>query len=84
MYHYENGIASAEKPLPQESNGAFVLTLPGKILDVSLFVNRKKKVRSRGGRDGALAAMRQLEEDGLGKLVLKKSKGSIKVGMYCV
>ena len=41
---------------------------------MSLLVNRKKKVRSRGGRDGALTAMRQLEEDGLGKLVLKKSK----------
>ena len=41
-----------------------------------------KKFRSRGGRDGALTAMRQLEADDLGKLVLKKSKGSIKVLLY--
>ena len=59
----------------QPSNEAFVLSLPGKILDVSLLVNRKKKFRARGGRDGALDAMQRLEEDGMGKLVLKKSKG---------
>ena len=63
----------------QPSNEAFVLSLPGKILDVSLLVNRKKKFRGRGGRDGALDAMQRLEEDGMGKLVLKKSKGSVKV-----
>lgn len=75
-------VGSAAKPSnasSQQSNEAFVLALPGKTLNVSLLVNRKKKFRSRGGRDGALAAMRHLEEDGLGKLVLKKSKGSIKV-----
>ena len=40
----------------------------GKKLDVSLLVNRKKKFRTRGGCDGALDAMRQLETDGMGKL----------------
>ena len=56
------------------------MCLPGKTLDVSWLVNVKKKFRNRGGRDGALEAMKTLEEDGLGKLVLKKSKGSVKVG----
>lgn len=59
---------------------AFVLSLPGKSLDVPLLVN-KKKFRNRGGRDGALDAMRRLEEKGLGKLALKKSKGSVN---YCI
>ena len=45
-------------------------------------VNKKKKFRSRGGRDGALSAMKQLEEDNLGKLVVKKCKGSIKVFLH--
>ena len=45
-------------------------------------MNKKKKFRSKGGRDGAMAAMRQLEEEGLGELVLRKSKGSIKVRLY--
>ena len=61
------------------SNEAFVLTLPGQYLDVSTLVNKKKKFRCRGGKDGALNAMKNLEESGLGKLVVKKSKGSIKV-----
>ena len=42
-------------------------------------VNKKKKFRARGGHDGALDAMRRLEEDGTGKLAVKKSKRSIKV-----
>ena len=54
------------------------LMLNMEILDVSLLVNRKK-FRARGGHDGALDAMQRLEEDGMGKLVLKKSKGSVKV-----
>ena len=62
-----------------ESNEAFVLMLPGKQLDVSFLVNTKKKFRNRGGRDGALEAMKNLENSGIGKLIVKKSKGSIKV-----
>ena len=53
------------------SNEAFVLCLPGEVLDISVLVNKKKKFRSKGGRDGAMAAMRQLEEEGLGELVLR-------------
>ena len=58
------------------------MSLPGEVLDISVLVNKKKKFRSKGGRDGAMAAMRQLEEEGLGELVLKKSKGLIKVRLY--
>ena len=63
-------------------NEAFVLLLLGKQLDVSFLVNQKKKFRSRGGRDGALKAMKNLEKSGIGKLVVKKSKGSIKVATF--
>ena len=56
-----------------------MLTLPGKCLDVSHLVNKKKKFRSRGGREGALNAMKKLEENKLGKLAVKTGKGSIKV-----
>ena len=62
-----------------QSNEAFVLLLPGKQLDVSFLVNQKKKFRSRGGREGALQAMKNLENSGIGTLAVKKSKGSIKV-----
>ena len=65
------------------SNEAFVLTLPGKTLDLSQLVNIKKKFRHRGGKDGALSAMKKLE-DGMGKLVVKKSKGSVKVCNCCI
>ena len=48
------------------------------MLDVSHLVNIKK-FRHRGGKDGALSAMKTLEKDNLGKLVPKKAKGSVKV-----
>ena len=53
---------------------------PGK--NVSWLINVKKKFRNRGGREGAFDAMKNLEKDGLGKLVLKTSKGSIQVGSW--
>ena len=56
-----------------QGNEGYILTLPGKSLDVSALVNKKKKFRSRGGKEGALAAMKKLEESGLGKLIVKKS-----------
>lgn len=56
-----------------------MLCLPGKRLDVSWLINKKKKFRNRGGRDGAMAAMKNLELDGLGNLLPRKSKGSIQV-----
>ena len=72
--------------LPGKCLEAFVLTLPGKCLDVSSLVKKKKKFRHRGGKDGALNTMRKLEESGMGKLVVKKSKGSVMVcslGLFC-
>ena len=71
----QKGVQSQKESL---SNETYVLTLSGKCLDVSHLVN-KKKFRSRGGRDGALNAMKHLEEDKLGKLAVKTEKGSIKV-----
>lgn len=44
----------------QRSNETFVLSLPGKRLDVSLLVNKKRKFRTRGECDGALDAMKQM------------------------
>ena len=64
----------------QHSNEAFLLTLPGKVLDISWLVNKKKKFRSRGGREAAMDAAKQLEKDGMGKLIPKKNKGTVKVG----
>ena len=56
------------------SNGAYVLTLSGNYLDVSALVNKKKKFRFRGGKDGALKAMKQLA-----LIINKLKKGSVKV-----
>ena len=82
VYTYSHIIGTAPTSSTIEknvSNEALVLCLPGKNLDVSLLLNKQKKFRHRGGRDAALAAMQQLERDGLGELVLKKAKGSVKV-----
>jgi len=46
---------------------------------VSTLVNKEKKYRNRGGRNGAIKAMNQLEKDGLGTLKEKSSKGTVKV-----
>ncbi len=64
-----------------KSNEAFCLTLPGNLLDVSKLLNKEKKFRHRGNKEGALQAMRNLQEDGLGNLEEKQAKGSVKVGM---
>ena len=64
------------------SNESFVLTLPGKCLDVSIICNKRKKFWKRGGIDGALEAMKRLEKAGLGDLTLKSSKGSVKVSSF--
>ena len=84
MTLFSGSVAKTPSSLSQNqsSNEAFVLSLPGKQLDVSSLVNKKKKFRSRGGRDGALSAMKSLEDNGLGKLVVKQCKGSIKVGVH--
>ena len=58
----------------------FCLTLPGKQLDLSVLL-KEKKFRNKGNKEGALRAMRILEEDGLGRLDEKKlsNKSSVKV-----
>ncbi len=61
-----------------KSNEAFCLTLTGEQLDLSALL-KDKKFRGRGNKEGALKAMRALQEDGLGKLEEKQVKGSVKV-----
>ncbi len=55
-----------------------LLTLPGKVLDLTK-LNKDKKFSLRGKIDGGLQAMRNLEQHGFGKLLVKTSKGSVKV-----
>lgn len=52
--------------------GTFCLQLPGKVLNLSALL-AAKKFRSRGNKDGALAAFRELEKAGLGKLFKEDS-----------
>lgn len=63
--------------LPQSemilSNAKFCLLLPGNTLDLSTLLNLKK-FRLRGNKEGALAAMRLLEREGLGKLIPKSAR----------
>ncbi len=54
-----------------------LLTLPGKVLDLTK-LNKDKKFRLRGKIDGGLKAMRNLEQHGFGILLVKTSKGSVK------
>ena len=54
------------------SNAAYTLALPGRILDLSTLLSNKK-YRNRGNKDGALAAMKKLENDGLGKIKKKEA-----------
>ena len=68
-------------PCGGKSNEAFCLILPGNQLDLSALL-KDKKFRHRGNKEGALQAMRILEEDGLGKLEEKQTKGSVKVHVY--
>ena len=49
------------------STAAYCLRLPGIILDLSTLLS-SKKFRNKGGKEGALAAMRLLHSDGLGTL----------------
>lgn len=51
----------------------FCLTLPGVQLDVSVLL-KEKKFRGKGNKDGALQAMRNLQEEGLGQLKEKENK----------
>lgn len=79
MTHAGTAAAPITSGSSSLSNEAFVLQLPGKTLDVSLLVNAKFFFRNRGGKEGTMKVMKQLGENGLGRLVVKKSKGSFKV-----
>lgn len=70
-----------QMPSGGKSNEALCLTLPGNELDLSALL-KDKKFRGRGNKEGALQAMRILEEDELGKLEEKQTKGSVKVHSY--
>ena len=59
------------------SNENLRLTLPGSQLDFSVLF--KEKFRGRSNKEGALQALRNLDDNGLGKLEEKQTKGSIKV-----
>lgn len=52
---------------------AFVLLLPGKILDISA-LNSSHKFRDRGKKEGAVAAIKELESAGLG--VVKEERAT--------
>lgn len=72
---------TAKEP-QQESTEALILGLPGESLDVSYWVHKKRKFRHRGGIEGALQAMKHLQENGMGKLEQKRGKGSVKVCLF--
>ena len=72
----EHSRCATGKEQQQESTEALILGLPG---DVSHWVHKKRKFRHRGGIEGALQAMRNLQENEMGKLEQKKGKGSVKV-----
>lgn len=66
----------------QESTEALILGLPGETLDVSYWVHKKRRFRHRGGIEGALHAMKNLQADGMGTLDQKRGKGSVKVCLF--
>ena len=54
------------------STAAYCLLLTGATLDLSSLLS-SKKFRTKGGKEGALAAMRLLQSDGLGTLTGQKA-----------
>ena len=56
--------------LRYNSTAGYCLTLPGHQLDLGVLL-QNKKFRTRGNKDGALKAMRELESVGLGQLIKK-------------
>ena len=75
-------VRETAKEPQQESTEALILGLPGESLDVSYWVHKKRRFRHRGGIEGALQAMKNLQEIGMGKLEQKKGKGSMKVCLF--
>ena len=61
-----------EQPKDEVTKTAtYVLTLPGKVLDISE-LNSKHKFRKYGNKPRAVAAIKQLEGKGLGEVIEKK------------
>ena len=52
---------------------SFILLLPGKLLDISA-LNTSHKFRNHGNKEGAVAAIKELEAAGLG--VVKEEKAT--------
>lgn len=78
----DDSVCETTKEPQQESTEALILGLPGESLDVSYWVHKKRRFRHRGGIEGALKAMKNLQENGMGKLEQKKGKGSVKVSLF--
>lgn len=55
--------------MADDATAAFCLTLPGKKLHLTPLL-AAKKFRARGNKEGALRAFYQLEEEGLGKVLI--------------
>ena len=66
------------KPLVEHA-AAYVLTLPGKILDISV-LNTSRKFREFGNKEGVVAAIEFLQECGTGVVHTEKAtRGTSKV-----
>ncbi len=61
----QKGGGPGDKETLLHGTAAFMLTLPGKILDISA-LNSQHKFRDRGKKQGAVDAIGHLEEAGLG------------------
>ena len=66
------------KPIVERA-ASYVLTLPGKILDISV-LNTSRKFREFGNKEGAVAAIEFLQECGIGVVHTEKAtRGTSKV-----
>lgn len=80
----ENGQGGQRgKGTPLHDTASFMLTLPGKILDISA-LNSQHKFRDRGKKQGAVDAIEHLEEAGLGIVHRERAtRGTALVSMFC-
>ena len=69
------------KENPIHGTAAFMLTLPGKVLDISA-LNSQHKFRDRGKKQGAVDAIEHLQEVGLG--VVHKERATRGTAMVSV
>ena len=69
---YEAGVNAAKNP------EGYVLLLPGTTLFITA-LNEKKKFRDMGNKQGAVAAINNLERDDLGMVVSNTAQGTAKV-----